>query len=39
MHVTVIVKLLSHVAPTSPLDFPDKNTGVGCHFLFQLLAK
>ena len=21
MHVTVIVKLLSHVAPTSPLDF------------------
>ena len=27
---------VAHQAPQSgPWDFPDKNTGVGCHFLFQ----
>ena len=29
--------LLSHVSPpgSRPWDSPDKNTGVGCHFLLQ----
>ena len=36
-HAQLFVTLWTAVcqAPLCPWDFPGKNTGVGCHFLFQ----
>ena len=33
----LLLLLLSHFSPVHPWDSPDKNTGVGCHFLLQCM--